>query len=217
MKIFIDSADISAIEKYTALGVVDGVTTNPSIIAKSGLDFLATIKEICQITDGPVSAEAPSEDYENMLREGEKILSIADNVALKLPITFDGIRACKHFSAQGREVNMTLCFSANQALLAAKAGATYVSPFIGRLDDLGQDGMELIADIATIFDNYPHLNCQILAASIRSAKHITDSALLGADVATIPPKLIDQMLAHHLTDKGLAAFTKDWKSTGIKI
>ncbi len=217
MKFFIDSADIKEIKELNQYGLVDGVTTNPSIIAKSGRDFLEVIKEICGIVSGPVSAEVAATDYKNMVKEGEFLSKIADNVCIKLPLTMDGLKACNYFSSKGIKTNVTLCFSASQAILAAKAGATFVSPFVGRLDDIGQDGLELIAEICEIYANYPEFKTKVLVASIRNPIHITTSSKIGADVATIPGKVFKQLASHPLTDKGLETFVKDWKSTGQKI
>lgn len=216
MKFFADTADIDEIAELHALGMVDGVTTNPSIIMQSGRNILDVISEIAAMIDGPVSAEVVATEAGAMLNEGRKLAAIAPNIAVKVPLTWDGLKACKALSEEGHMVNVTLCFSANQALLAAKAGATFISPFIGRLDDMGIDGMELIADIRTIYDNYGY-ETQILAASIRSVNHIKDAALIGADVITAPPAVIRKMADHVLTDKGLAAFLKDWEKTGQKI
>lgn len=216
MKFFVDTADVDAIRELHGLGLVDGVTTNPSLIAKSGRDIFEVTKEICDMIEGPVSAEVVATDYETMLIEGRKLAEIAPNIAIKVPLTLDGLRACKTFTSEGYMVNVTLCFSANQALLAAKAGATFISPFVGRLDDLNIDGMELIEDIRTIYDNYG-FETQILAASIRSANHMSDCAKIGADIATAPPAVIKAMASHVLTDKGLAAFLADAESAGIKI
>ena len=216
MKFFVDTADIDAIRELNELGMVDGVTTNPSLILKSGRDILEATKEICDLVDGPVSAEVVAVDYEQMLKEGEHLATIASNVCVKVPLTWAGLRVCKHLSENGTKVNVTLCFSANQALLAAKAGASFVSPFIGRLDDINVDGMDLIRDIREIYDNYD-FDTEILAASIRSANHMKDAALIGADVATAPPKVIHDMIKHPLTDAGLAQFVKDADSAGIKI
>ena len=217
MKFFIDSAEISEIKEIAAYGLLDGVTTNPSLIAKSGRDFKEVIAEICNVVSGPVSAEVAASDYENMIREGEILSKIADNVCIKLPMTLDGLKACKYFSDKGIQTNVTLCFSAAQAILAAKAGATFVSPFVGRLDDIGQDGLELIAEITNIFANYPEFETEVLVASIRNPIHITESAKIGADVATIPAKVLKQLISHPLTDKGLETFVKDWAATGQKI
>lgn len=216
MKFFVDTAEVADIKELNETGLLDGVTTNPSLIAKSGRDFLEVVKEICDIVDGPVSAEVAATDYDGMVAEGEHLAKIADNVVIKLPLTMDGLKACKYFTGKGIKTNVTLCFSANQALLAAKAGATYISPFIGRLDDINLDGIQLIEDIRTIYDNYSY-ETEILAASIRSVNHVSDSALAGADVATIPPSVIRKLAQHPLTDKGLDAFVKDWASTGQKI
>ena len=217
MKFFIDTADMKEIAELAATGMVDGVTTNPSLIAKSGGNFLETISKICNLVQGPVSAEVAATDYETMLAEGRKLAAIAKNVAVKVPLTWDGLKACRTLTGEGTMVNVTLCFSANQALLAAKAGATFISPFLGRLDDGGQDGMELIREIRQIYDNYPTLQTEILAASIRHPRHVTDCALAGADVATIPPTVVRQLASHSLTEKGLAAFLADWAKTGQSI
>ncbi|WP_319533744.1 fructose-6-phosphate aldolase [uncultured Cohaesibacter sp.] len=216
MKFFVDTADTNDIRELAATGLIDGVTTNPSLIVKSGRDFKEVIAEICEITEGPVSAEVTALETEAMLAEAAELLKIAKNVCIKLPLTIDGLKACKALTDQGHKVNVTLCFSANQALLAAKAGATYISPFIGRLDDLNIDGMELIEDIRTIYDNYG-FETQVLAASIRSANHVKECALAGADVATIPPSVIKGLAKHVLTDKGLETFLADWAKTGQKI
>lgn len=217
MKFFVDSAEISEIKELAAYGLLDGVTTNPSLIAKSGRDFKEVIAEICSVVSGPVSAEVAATDYENMVREGEILSKIAKNVCIKLPMTLDGLKACKYFSDKGIQTNVTLCFSAAQAILAAKAGATFVSPFVGRLDDIGQDGLALIEEICAIYANYPDLKTQVLVASIRNPIHITQSAQIGADVATIPAKVLKQLISHPLTDKGLETFVKDWAATGQKI
>ncbi|PZX12673.1 fructose-6-phosphate aldolase [Celeribacter halophilus] len=216
MKFFVDTADVEAIRELNDLGFVDGVTTNPSLIKKSGRDILEVTKEICDIVGGPVSAEVVALDYDNMVTEGRKLAKIASNVVIKLPLTLDGLKACKTLSGEGHKINVTLCFSANQALLAAKAGATYISPFIGRLDDINIDGLELIEDIRTIYDNYG-FETEILAASIRTANHMSECAKIGADVATAPPAVIKAMANHVLTDKGLAQFVKDAEDAGIKI
>ena len=216
MKFFVDTADVEAIAELNDLGMVDGVTTNPSLILKSGRDILEVTKEICALVDGPVSAEVVALDADAMISEGRKLAEIAENITVKVPLTWDGLKACKVLSGEGKMVNVTLCFSANQALLAAKAGATFISPFIGRLDDQNLDGMELIAEIRTIYDNYD-FGTEILAASIRSANHMSQAALIGADVATAPPGVIKAMANHVLTDKGLAAFLADWEKTGQKI
>ncbi|MFT5868353.1 MAG: transaldolase [Paracoccaceae bacterium] len=216
MKFFVDTADIDAIAELNDLGMVDGVTTNPSLILKSGRNILEVTKEICDLVDGPVSAEVVATDAETMIAEGRKLAKIADNITVKVPLTWDGLKACKVLSSEGKMVNVTLCFSANQALIAAKAGATFISPFIGRLDDINIDGMELISEIRMIYDNYGY-ETQILAASIRSANHMKEAALIGADVATAPPNVIKAMANHILTDKGLETFLKDWEKTGQKI
>lgn len=216
MKFFVDTAEVDAIAELNDLGMVDGVTTNPSLIAKSGRDILEVTKEICDMVSGPVSAEVVALEADAMIAEGRKLAKIAENIAVKVPLTWDGLKACKVLTDEGNMVNVTLCFSANQALLAAKAGATFISPFIGRLDDINLDGLELISDIRTIYDNYG-FDTQILAASIRSANHMSDCALIGADVATAPPNVIKAMANHVLTDKGLAAFMKDAEKANIKI
>ncbi|WP_300062337.1 fructose-6-phosphate aldolase [uncultured Roseobacter sp.] len=216
MKFFVDTADTQAISELNDLGMVDGVTTNPSLILKSGRDIIEVTKEICGIVDGPVSAEVVALDAEAMIAEGRKLAEIAPNITVKLPLTWDGLKACKVLSSEGKMVNVTLCFSANQALLAAKAGASFISPFIGRLDDMHLDGMELIQDIRTVYDNYG-FETEILAASIRSVNHVQDSALIGADVITAPPEVIKKLATHPLTDKGLEQFMTDWAKTGQKI
>ncbi|MFA5582057.1 MAG: fructose-6-phosphate aldolase [Paracoccaceae bacterium] len=216
MKFFVDTADVAAIAELNDLGMVDGVTTNPSLILKSGRDILEVTREICEMVAGPVSAEVVATQADDMIAEGRKLAAIAPNIAVKVPLTWDGLRACKVLSDEGRMVNVTLCFSANQAILAAKAGATFISPFIGRLDDINLDGLELIEDIRTIYDNYG-FETQILAASIRSANHMSECAKIGADVATAPPAVIKAMANHILTDKGLDAFMADWAKTGQKI
>lgn len=217
MKFFVDTADTDEIRDLAETGLVDGVTTNPSLVAKSGRDFTEVVREICSIVDGPVSAEVTATETGAMVEEGRKLAGIANNVAIKVPLTMDGLKACRVLSQGGTMVNVTLCFSANQALLAAKAGATFISPFIGRLDDIGKDGMELIRDIRTIYDNYDGLTTQILVASIRNDDHVKQSALAGADVATIPPAVLRGLSQHPLTDKGLAAFLADWEKTGQTI
>jgi transaldolase len=216
MKFFVDSADVAAIRELNDLGMVDGVTTNPSIILKSGRDIIDVTREICEIVDGPVSAEVVALEAEAMIAEGRKLAEIAPNITVKLPLTWDGLKACKVLTGEGKMVNVTLCFSANQALLAAKAGATFISPFIGRLDDIGLDGVELIEDIRVVYDNYGY-ETQILAASIRSVNHVLDVARIGADVMTAPPEVIRKLAFHPLTDAGLAQFMKDWEKTGQKI
>ena len=216
MKFFVDTAEVSEIIELNNLGMVDGVTTNPSLIKKSGRDILEVTKEICGIVSGPVSAEVTATDADKMIAEGRKLAELASNIAVKLPLTWDGLKACRVLSQEGKMVNVTLCFAANQALLAAKAGATFISPFIGRLDDINLDGMELIEDIRTIYDNYG-FETQILAASIRTANHVLDSARIGADVITAPPAVIKNLANHPLTDKGLASFLADIKKTGQTI
>lgn len=217
MKFFIDTAEISEIAELAETGLVDGVTTNPSLIAKSGKDFKETIKEICRIVEGPVSAEVTATDVNGMIEEGRLLARIADNVAVKVPLTWDGLKACRALSQAGTMVNVTLCFTATQALLAAKAGATFISPFIGRLDDIGLEGMELIEEIRIIYDNYEALSTEILAASIRTPNHVKQAAMAGADVATVPPAVLKGLARHPLTDKGLEAFLADWKKTGQTI
>jgi transaldolase len=216
MKFFVDTADIDAIRDLAELGIVDGVTTNPSLIMKSGRNIKEVTAEICALIPGPVSAETVALNAEGMIAEGRELAKIADNITVKVPLTWEGLKACKTLTSEGRMVNVTLCFSANQALLAAKAGATFISPFIGRLDDLNIDGMDLIAEIRSIYDNYG-FETQILAASIRSANHMKDAALIGADVATAPPNVIKAMANHVLTDKGLEGFMADWAKTGQSI
>ena len=217
MKFFIDSADIDEIKRLNETGMVDGVTTNPSLIANTGRPFLDVIAEICQIVNGPVSAEVAATDTINMSKEGGKLASIASNVAVKVPLTPEGLMACKTLSEAGTMVNVTLCFSAAQALLAAKAGAAFVSPFVGRLDDVSQDGLSLISDIYTIYSNYSEITTQILVASARSPQHVVNAAKIGADVVTIPPNTLQQLFNHPLTDNGLKAFMDDWAGTGQSI
>ena len=216
MKFFVDTAEIDAIAELNDLGMVDGVTTNPSLILKSGRNILEVTKEICDLVDGPVSAEVVATKADDMIAEGRKLAEIAENITVKLPLTWDGLKACKVLSDEGKMVNVTLCFSANQALIAAKAGATFISPFIGRLDDINLDGMDLIQDIRTIYDNYG-FETEILAASIRTVNHVLDAARIGADVMTAPPEVIKKLAAHPLTDKGLEQFMADWKKTGQNI
>ena len=217
MKFFLDTADLAEIRELADSGLVDGVTTNPSLIAKSGRSFIPTIAEICEMIEGPVSAEVAATDFETMLAEGRKLASIARNVAVKVPLTPAGLKTCKALRDEGTMVNVTLCFTPGQALLAAKAGATFVSPFVGRLDDTGVDGMQLIADIVEIYRAYPEFETQVLVASIRNTYHLTEAAKLGADVATMPPAVLKKLLEHPLTDKGLAAFVADWAKTGQSI
>lgn len=216
MKFFVDTAVVDEIKELNDLGLVDGVTTNPSLILKSGRDIIEVTKEICALVDGPVSAEVAATDYNTIMKEAAVLAKIADNICIKLPLTLDGLKACKALTDDGHKTNVTLCFSANQALLAAKAGATYISPFIGRLDDMAIDGMDLIAEIRQIYDNYD-FDTQILAASIRSVNHVKEAALIGADVATIPPSTLKALVKHPLTDKGLEAFLADWAKTGQSI
>ncbi|WYK03772.1 fructose-6-phosphate aldolase [Cereibacter sphaeroides f. sp. denitrificans] len=216
MKFFVDSADVAAIAELNALGMVDGVTTNPSLILKSGRNILEVTKEICDLVAGPVSAEVVASTAEDMIAEGRHLAEIAPNITVKVPLTWDGLRACKVLSDEGRMVNVTLCFSVNQALLAAKAGATFISPFIGRLDDINLDGMELIADIRQVYDNYD-FKTEVLAASVRTANHVADCARIGADVITAPPAVIKALANHVLTDKGLEMFNADWAKTGQSI
>ena len=217
MKFFIDTAEIAEIRELADTGLIDGVTTNPSLIMKSGRKFLEVIAEICEVISGPVSAEVAATDYETMLKEGKKLAAIAPNVAVKVPLTPAGLKVCKALSSEGTQVNVTLCFSANQALLAAKAGATFISPFIGRLDDVSQDGMQLVREIVCIYNNYPEFQTEVLAASIRHPQHVREAALAGAHVATLPPALVKQLYQHPLTDKGLAQFVADWQKTGQTI
>ena len=216
MKFFVDTAEIGEIEELASTGLVDGVTTNPSLVAKSGRDFVEVITEITKVVEGPVSAEVTATEADAMVEEGRKLAKIADNIAVKVPLTWDGLKACRALTQGGTMVNVTLCFNANQALMAAKAGATFISPFIGRLDDIGLDGMELIREIRVIYDTY-EFGTEILAASIRGPNHVKESALAGADVATVPPSVLKGLASHPLTDKGLAAFLADWGKTGQSI
>ncbi len=216
MKFFVDTADVAEIRELAETGLLDGVTTNPSLIMKAGRPIADVIAEICDITPGPVSAEVAAIDLQGMLREGRKLAAIAKNVAVKVPLTLDGLKACRKLADEGRMVNVTLCFSANQALLAAKAGATFISPFIGRLDDIGLDGMEVIEEIRAIYDNYD-FGTQILAASIRTPNHVKLAAIAGADVATVPPAVLKSLVKHPLTDKGLESFLADWRKSGQSI
>ena len=216
MKFFADTADIDAIAELNDIGLVDGVTTNPSLILKSGRDILEVTKEICALIDGPVSAEVVATEADDMIAEGRKLAKIAENIAVKVPLTWSGLKACKTLTDEGTMVNVTLCFSANQALLAAKAGATFISPFVGRLDDINMDGMDLIDDIRTIYDNYL-FKTEILVASVRSVNHVTQSALIGADVVTAPPNVLKKLADHPLTENGLKAFMADWAKTGQQI
>jgi transaldolase len=216
MKFFADTADLAEIKECQKMGLVDGVTTNPSIIAKTGRSIMEVIADICSFVSGPVSAEVAALDYDGMMREGNILRKIAKNVAIKVPLTPDGLRACRRFSDDGTMVNVTLCFSANQALLAARAGATFISPFVGRLDDINLNGMELISDIRTIYDNYG-FKTNILTSSVRTANHIKEAALIGADYATAPPAVLKSLFAHPLTDKGIQSFLSDWVKSGQKI
>jgi transaldolase len=216
MKFFVDTADTGEIRDLAETGLLDGVTTNPSLIHKAGRDFLEVVREICSIVPGPVSAEVVATDHAEMIREAEVLRKIADNIAIKVPLTLDGLKTCKALTGEGTMVNVTLCFTANQALLAAKAGATFISPFVGRHDDTGFDGMQIISEIRTIYDNYD-FETQILVASIRHPIHVLQSAMIGADVMTAPPAVIRQLFKHPLTDKGLEGFAADWAKTGQKI
>ena len=216
MKFFVDTADVKDIRELNDLGLLDGVTTNPSLILKSGGSIAEVTREICSIVEGPVSAEVVATEYKQMMKEADVLSQIADNICIKVPLTLDGLKACRDITNNGRLVNVTLCFSATQALLAAKAGATFISPFIGRLDDMGFDGMELIAEIRQIYDNYG-FDTEILAASIRTVDHVKRAALIGADVATVPPATLKALVKHPLTDKGLEQFLADWAKTGQKI
>ena len=217
MKFFIDTADLAEIRDLAATGLVDGVTTNPSLVAKTGRNFLEVVREICQVVPGPVSAEVTATETAGMLAEGRKLAALAPNVAVKVPLTPNGLKACKALSSEGTMVNVTLCFSAAQAILAAKAGASFVSPFVGRLDDIGAVGMSLIAEIVAIYRQYPAFKTEVLVASVRNPLHVVEAAKLGAHVATIPPTVLRQMFAHPLTDKGLQAFLADWAKTGQSI
>jgi transaldolase len=216
MKFFVDTADVKEIEELNDLGLVDGVTTNPSLIMKSGGKILDVTKQICDIVKGPVSAEVTAMDYAGMMKQAKVLAAIAQNIAIKVPLTMDGLKACRAIRSEGRMVNVTLCFSATQALLAAKAGATFISPFVGRVDDMADDGMEIVSEIRTIYDNYD-FKTEILAASIRSVNHVKQAALIGADVATVPAKILKALYQHPLTDKGLESFLADWKKTGQTI
>ncbi|SMC65291.1 transaldolase [Fulvimarina manganoxydans] len=216
MKFFVDTADVNDIRELQDAGLIDGVTTNPSLIMKANRPMKEVIADICEVTEGPVSAEVTATDADEMIREGKILAEIADNVCIKVPLTLDGLKACRHLSDEGHMVNVTLCFSATQALLAAKAGATFISPFIGRLDDINLDGMALIADIRRIYDNY-EFDTEILAASVRTINHVREAALIGADVATVPPATLKALVKHPLTDKGLEQFLADWQKTGQTI
>ncbi len=216
MKFFVDTADVKEIRELNELGLIDGVTTNPSLIMKSGGKISEVTKQICDIVDGPVSSEVTATDYSEMMKQADILSKIADNICIKVPLTLDGLKACRALTGDGRKVNVTLCFSANQALLAAKAGATFISPFIGRIDDMAVDGMEVIREIRAIYDNYD-FQTEILAASIRTVNHVKEAAIIGADVATVPPATLKALVKHPLTDKGLEAFLADWKKTGQTI
>ena len=217
MKFFLDTAIIADIRELAATGLVDGVTTNPSLVAKSGRNFIEVVREICSVVSGPVSAETTATDHPTMLAEGRKLAKIAKNIAVKVPLTPDGLKTCKVLRAEGTMVNVTLCFSAPQALLAAKAGASFISPFVGRLDDIGESGMVLVRDIVEIYRQYPNFKTEVLVASIRHPMHVLEAAKLGAHVGTMPPAIMRQLFSHPLTDKGLAAFLADWKKTGQSI
>jgi transaldolase len=217
MKFFVDTADTKEIRELAATGLLDGVTTNPSLVAKSGRDFFEVLEEICEIVEGPVSAEVTATDHETMLKEGKALAKLAGNIAVKVPLTVDGLKTCKALSSEGTMVNVTLCFSAGQAILAAKAGATFISPFVGRLDDAGADGLQLISEIVDIYNQYPAFTTEVLVASVRGPLHVIESAKMGAHVATLPPAVLRGLFNHPLTDKGLAAFLKDWEGTGQSI
>jgi len=217
MKFFVDTAEIDEIRDLADTGLVDGVTTNPSLIHKSGRNFFEVVHQICDLVDGPVSAEVAATDFDTMLAEGRKLAEIASNIAVKVPLTPAGLKTCRALSQGGTMVNVTLCFSPNQALLAAKAGARFISPFVGRLDDIAHDGMQLIAEICEIYANYPNLETEVLVASVRHPIHVLEAAKMGADVATVPPAVLHQMFNHPLTEKGLAAFVADWEKTGQSI
>lgn len=218
MKFFVDTAEVAEIAELAATGLLDGVTTNPSLIAKSGRNFFEVIEEICALVEGPVSAEVTATSYDQMVAEGRRLAELAPNVCVKLPLIWDGLRACRTLADDGTKVNVTLCFAAGQALLAAKAGATFISPFVGRLDDIGHDGMQVIADIVEIYRSYPEtLRTEVLVASVRGPAHVVEAARLGAHVVTMPPKVLHQLASHPLTDKGLTAFLKDWEASGQRI
>lgn len=217
MKFFLDTANVQEIMELADSGLVDGVTTNPSLILKSGRNIFDVLKEICALVKGPISAEVAATDASAMIKEGEKLADIAPNVCIKVPLTWDGLKACRHFANKGVKVNVTLCFSPAQAILAAKSGAAFVSPFVGRIDDIGMDGLTLISDITRIYANYPEFKTEVLVASVRNPVHIVESAKMGAHVATLPYSVMKQLVQHPLTDKGLAQFIKDWDSTGQKI
>ncbi len=217
MKFFVDTADIEEIRDLAATGLLDGVTTNPSLVAKAGRDFFDVLADICACVEGPVSAEVTAIEFESMIEEGRKLAALANNIAVKVPLTWDGLKACRLLTQEGTKVNVTLCFSLSQAVLAAKVGATFVSPFVGRLDDISHDGMDLIADIKKIYDNYESFTTEILVASIRHPGHVVEAARLGADICTVPPVVLRKLASHPLTDRGLEQFLEDWRSTGQKI
>jgi transaldolase len=217
MRFFVDTADVEAIRELAATGLVDGVTTNPSLVAKSGRDFIEVLGEICALVPGPVSAEVTATETQAMLAEARRLAQVAENVVVKVPLTPDGLRACRALTDEGTQVNVTLCFSAAQAILAAKAGARYISPFVGRLDDIGADGLALIGEIVQIYDAYPDFTTEVLVASVRNSAHVVEAAKMGAHVATIPPAILQAMFKHPLTDKGLDAFLSDWAKTGQSI
>jgi transaldolase len=217
MKFFVDTADLKEIRELAATGLLDGVTTNPTLIAKNGGKFFDVVQEICAIVPGPVSAEVTATDHTTMLAEGHRLARLAKNIAVKVPLTMDGLKTCKALSSEGIMVNVTLCFSAGQAILAAKAGATFVSPFVGRLDDIAEDGMALIQDIVTIYRQYAAFKTEVLVASVRHPRHVIDAARMGAHVATVPPSVLRQLFVHPLTEKGLAQFLADWAKTGQSI
>lgn len=217
MKFFVDTADIDEIRELAATGLVDGVTTNPSLVAKTGRRFTDVLEDICAVVDGPVSAEVTATEHEKMLAEAHHLVKVAPNICIKVPLTVDGLKTCKVLSGEGTPVNVTLCFSPAQAILAAKAGAKFISPFVGRFDDIGHEGMQLIEQIVEIYDNYPTFQTEVLVASVRTPLHVVQAAQMGADIATVPPKVLRQMFNHPLTDKGLAAFLADWEKTGQSI
>tara|TARA_B100000427_G_scaffold46153_1_gene34242 strand:+ start:846 stop:1502 length:657 start_codon:yes stop_codon:yes gene_type:complete len=217
MEFFLDTADVDSIRELSETGLIDGVTTNPSLVAKSGKDFFTILKDISKIVSGPISAEVTALESDGMIAEGEKLAKIAKNIVIKLPLTQEGLKACTKLTKKKIKTNVTLCFSPAQALIAAKSGATYISPFVGRLDDIGENGMELIQKIKDIYSNYPKLNTKILVASVRNMEHVAQAAMIGADVVTLPPKILEELYEHPLTKKGLDAFLEDWKKTNQKI